>query len=418
MFEGLIEFIEQSVFSLVNQIAEREPTAARAGAAHRHRAAAVRRKNPGMTRVMVGDALVFENERLLARMNQFFDRVVSRSCARACATPRSPPDRTTPTVDANVQASVLTRCVGRLPALRALRIQAHRPARRRAAPAAAVERRPASALRRGAPRRDAGTPAASERGRAPHPGRRPGAGCPCWPSGGPPQAAWSPTFTFSAKAATFRRHGVPVPQRNDHSATLASARCAARWSGTNGLPSSATCCCAAEAHHAPATLAALSRWRTPRRPGVTLVRGTTTRAGDPPPGWGSNSSTALAWCDRRCARPGAVEGAYALAGHVASVRVDRFRSGARPASAADALPSAAEVGGVTAGVRRDAPPSALPPGDRIYVVADQLRQVGPAAGRLHTLATCPKHARVRAPDRARRCCSRGSRPVLPQPHCA
>jgi TetR/AcrR family transcriptional regulator len=31
-------------------------------------------KNPGMTRVMVGDALVFENERLQQRMNQFFDK--------------------------------------------------------------------------------------------------------------------------------------------------------------------------------------------------------------------------------------------------------------------------------------------------------------------------------------------------------
>ena len=35
-------------------------------------------KNPGMTRVMVGDALVFEHERLIARMNQFFDRVESQ----------------------------------------------------------------------------------------------------------------------------------------------------------------------------------------------------------------------------------------------------------------------------------------------------------------------------------------------------
>ena len=74
MFEGLIEFIEQSVFTLVNQVLEREPSPD----------AQVQRillvllqfgeKNPGMTRVMVGDALVFENERLQARMNQFFDR--------------------------------------------------------------------------------------------------------------------------------------------------------------------------------------------------------------------------------------------------------------------------------------------------------------------------------------------------------
>ena len=63
MFEGLIEFIEQSVFTLVNQVVEREPSPD----------AQVQRilmvllqfgeKTPGMTRVMVGDALVFENER-------------------------------------------------------------------------------------------------------------------------------------------------------------------------------------------------------------------------------------------------------------------------------------------------------------------------------------------------------------------
>ena len=97
MFEGLIEFIEQSVFTLVNQIAERETDGARAGA---EASLAVLlqfgEKNPGMTRVMVGDALVFENERLLARMNQFFDRIESqlrqslRAAAEAAARRRRP----------------------------------------------------------------------------------------------------------------------------------------------------------------------------------------------------------------------------------------------------------------------------------------------------------------------------------------
>ena len=77
MFEGLIEFIESSVFTLVNQITEREAS----GAAQAQKIAAMLlqfgEKNPGMTRVMVGDALVFEHERLIARMNQFFDRVES-----------------------------------------------------------------------------------------------------------------------------------------------------------------------------------------------------------------------------------------------------------------------------------------------------------------------------------------------------
>src|SRR4051812_42777885 len=71
MFEGLIEFIEQSVFTLVNQILER--AGAPDGAAETGPRQAARivtmlvqfaEKNPGMTRVMVGDALVYENERL------------------------------------------------------------------------------------------------------------------------------------------------------------------------------------------------------------------------------------------------------------------------------------------------------------------------------------------------------------------
>ena len=86
MFEGLIEFIEHSVFSLINQITEREAAASdSAGGSDGARQAAkittmllqFAEKNPGMARVMVGDALVFENERLQQRMNLFFDKVES-----------------------------------------------------------------------------------------------------------------------------------------------------------------------------------------------------------------------------------------------------------------------------------------------------------------------------------------------------
>jgi TetR/AcrR family transcriptional regulator len=114
MFEGLIEFIEQSVFTLINQIVEREP----AGMAQARKIVTVAlqfgEKNPGMTRVMVGDALVFEHERLMARMNQFFDRIESqlRQSLRGAAESAG---SLTPTVDANAQASVLTALiVGRL----------------------------------------------------------------------------------------------------------------------------------------------------------------------------------------------------------------------------------------------------------------------------------------------------------------
>ena len=114
MFEGLIEFIESSVFTLVNQINEREGT----GAPQAQKIVTVLlqfgEKNPGITRVMVGDALVFEHERLLARMNQFFDRIESalRQALRGAAEANGSP---TPTVDANAQASALTAfAVGRL----------------------------------------------------------------------------------------------------------------------------------------------------------------------------------------------------------------------------------------------------------------------------------------------------------------
>lgn len=114
MFEGLIDFIENSVFGLVNQIVEREPS----GAAQARRIVAVvlqfGERNPGMTRVMVGDALVFEHERLGARMNQFFDRVESqlRQSLRLAADADGSP---TPTVQAQALASALTALVvGRL----------------------------------------------------------------------------------------------------------------------------------------------------------------------------------------------------------------------------------------------------------------------------------------------------------------
>jgi TetR/AcrR family transcriptional regulator len=114
MFEGLIEFIEQSVFTLVNQIIEREAVAAVQVQKMLTVLLQFGEKNPGMTRVMVGDALVFENERLVVRMNQFFDRIESqlRQGLRAMAETAG---STTPTVDANAQASVLTAfAIGRL----------------------------------------------------------------------------------------------------------------------------------------------------------------------------------------------------------------------------------------------------------------------------------------------------------------
>ena len=114
MFEGLIEFIESSVFALINQIAEREGTPAVQAQKMVTVLLQFGEKNPGMTRVMVGDALVFEHERLTTRMNQFFDRVESqlRQCLRLAAEAAG---SATPTVEAQALASALTALVvGRL----------------------------------------------------------------------------------------------------------------------------------------------------------------------------------------------------------------------------------------------------------------------------------------------------------------
>ncbi|MCZ2497402.1 nucleoid occlusion factor SlmA [Xylophilus sp. Kf1] len=74
MLEGLIEFIEQSVFSLVEQMGERREVGNTQAGQLVGMLLQFAEKNPGMTRVMVGDALVFENERLQQRMNLFFDK--------------------------------------------------------------------------------------------------------------------------------------------------------------------------------------------------------------------------------------------------------------------------------------------------------------------------------------------------------
>jgi TetR/AcrR family transcriptional regulator len=77
MYEGLIEFIENSVFSLANKITADEADGRKQADKLLEMLLAFAEKNPGMVRVMTGDALVGEHERLQARMNQFFDRFES-----------------------------------------------------------------------------------------------------------------------------------------------------------------------------------------------------------------------------------------------------------------------------------------------------------------------------------------------------
>ena len=75
MFEGLIEFIEQTVFGLINKISAEETDGLKQVEAIVAMLLGFAQKNRGMTRVLIGDALVNENERLQLRINQFLDRV-------------------------------------------------------------------------------------------------------------------------------------------------------------------------------------------------------------------------------------------------------------------------------------------------------------------------------------------------------
>ncbi|MGE5338911.1 MAG: nucleoid occlusion factor SlmA [Gemmatimonadota bacterium] len=75
MFEGLIEFIESTIFGLINEISAKETS----GLKQVRRIVAMllefAQTNRGMTRVLIGDALVNEHERLQERMNQLLDRI-------------------------------------------------------------------------------------------------------------------------------------------------------------------------------------------------------------------------------------------------------------------------------------------------------------------------------------------------------
>lgn len=77
MYEGLIEFIETSVFSVINQIAEGEDAGLRQVELIVASLLRFAQKNRGLTRVLVGDALVHENARLQLRINQLLDRIES-----------------------------------------------------------------------------------------------------------------------------------------------------------------------------------------------------------------------------------------------------------------------------------------------------------------------------------------------------
>jgi len=109
MFEGLIEFIEQTVFGLINKITAEEDS----GLKQLHGILAsllgFAEKNPGMTRVLIGDALVNEDDRLQARINQLHDRLEAtfKQCLRVAATQDPATGSQTAAADPGPQANLL-----------------------------------------------------------------------------------------------------------------------------------------------------------------------------------------------------------------------------------------------------------------------------------------------------------------------
>jgi TetR/AcrR family transcriptional regulator len=107
MFEALLEFIEQSCFGLVQQIRQSELSAPQQAQQIVLVLLQFAEKNPGMARVMLGDALVLEHERLNQRMNSFFDKIELH--LKDILYPHaSAQGHATPTVQAQVQAAALT----------------------------------------------------------------------------------------------------------------------------------------------------------------------------------------------------------------------------------------------------------------------------------------------------------------------
>ena len=109
MFEGLIEFIEDTLFGLINKITAEEKSGLRQLEAITSMLLGFAQKNRGMTRVLIGDALVHEHERLQARINQLHDRVeatLKQALRFASSQNELPAD-----LDATARANLILSCV-------------------------------------------------------------------------------------------------------------------------------------------------------------------------------------------------------------------------------------------------------------------------------------------------------------------
>ena len=76
MYEALIEFAEEAVFGLVKQILSADGDSARRRCEQIvHMVLGFAEHNAGITRVLIGEALVGEDRALLERVSRFFERI-------------------------------------------------------------------------------------------------------------------------------------------------------------------------------------------------------------------------------------------------------------------------------------------------------------------------------------------------------
>jgi TetR/AcrR family transcriptional regulator len=112
MFEGLIEFIEESLFGMINRIATEQEQGIAQVESTMAMLLGFSEKNPGMTRVLTGDALINEDARLQSRINQVHDRLEAslKQSLRVAATQGDIGSATDAAAMANL---LLCFCVGR-----------------------------------------------------------------------------------------------------------------------------------------------------------------------------------------------------------------------------------------------------------------------------------------------------------------
>ena len=114
MFEALIEFIENTIFSRITQIMSEEMQADKRCEMILGLILTFSERNPGITRILTGDPLAGETERLRQRVTQLFDRIEAqlRQIMREMPLRGEQTTSTDPIVAANLLLSLVEGRIG------------------------------------------------------------------------------------------------------------------------------------------------------------------------------------------------------------------------------------------------------------------------------------------------------------------